>query len=216
MTASEHQTFEVNCATHPVDAERCSPDSTCSIRPVWHALQQRVDELLAEHLPGRPDEAGATGSGAGRDLIGELAARAFACAGARPAGRVFHFGGVAMTAVREPSVAQEPALWRRWETRRSCRCEFPGEGRGRLWLKAEWLNPGGSVKDRAARAILRDALARGRAAGQAAAGCLQRQHRHRLRHARRGGGREGDHLPARQRQPRALRRCSRSTAPRWW
>jgi len=47
MTASEHQTFEVNCETHPVDAERCSPDSTCSIRPVWHALQQRVDELLA-------------------------------------------------------------------------------------------------------------------------------------------------------------------------
>jgi Rrf2 family transcriptional regulator, iron-sulfur cluster assembly transcription factor len=47
MTASEHQTFEVNCATHPVDAERCSPGSTCSIRPVWHALQQRVDDLLA-------------------------------------------------------------------------------------------------------------------------------------------------------------------------
>ena len=47
MTASEHQTFEVNCASHPVDAERCSPESTCSIRPVWHALQQRVDDLLA-------------------------------------------------------------------------------------------------------------------------------------------------------------------------
>ena len=47
MTASEHQTFEVNCASHPVDAERCSPGSICSIRPVWHALQQRVDELLA-------------------------------------------------------------------------------------------------------------------------------------------------------------------------
>ena len=47
MSASEHQTFEVNCASHPVDAERCSPGSTCSIRPVWHALQQRVDELLA-------------------------------------------------------------------------------------------------------------------------------------------------------------------------
>jgi Rrf2 family transcriptional regulator, iron-sulfur cluster assembly transcription factor len=47
MTASEHQTFEVNCESHPVDFERCSPGSTCSIRPVWHALQQRVDELLA-------------------------------------------------------------------------------------------------------------------------------------------------------------------------
>lgn len=47
MSASEHQTFEVNCDSHPVDAARCSPVSTCSIRPVWHALQQRVDGLLA-------------------------------------------------------------------------------------------------------------------------------------------------------------------------
>src|SRR5207244_13434739 len=43
MTASEHQTFEVNCETHQVDAERCHPAAGCSIRPVWHALQQRVD-----------------------------------------------------------------------------------------------------------------------------------------------------------------------------
>jgi Rrf2 family protein len=47
MTASEHQTFEVNCETHPVDSARCSPGTGCSIRPVWHALQQRIDELLA-------------------------------------------------------------------------------------------------------------------------------------------------------------------------
>lgn len=46
MTASEHQTFEMNCASHPVDDERCNPGSACSIRPVWQALQQRVDELL--------------------------------------------------------------------------------------------------------------------------------------------------------------------------
>ncbi len=25
MTASEHQTFEMNCETHPVDDERCRP-----------------------------------------------------------------------------------------------------------------------------------------------------------------------------------------------
>ncbi|HYF40141.1 MAG TPA: cysteine synthase family protein [Gemmatimonadales bacterium] len=37
---------------------------------------------------------------------------------------------------------------------------------GRLLLKAEWLNPGGSVKDRAARAILRDALCRGELPGR--------------------------------------------------
>jgi Rrf2 family protein len=47
MTASEHQTFEMNCDAHPVDLERCAPGSACSIRPVWQALQQRVDDLLA-------------------------------------------------------------------------------------------------------------------------------------------------------------------------
>lgn len=31
-----------------------------------------------------------------------------------------------------------------------------------LWLKAEWVNPGGSVKDRPALAIVRDALAQGK------------------------------------------------------
>jgi Rrf2 family transcriptional regulator, iron-sulfur cluster assembly transcription factor len=46
MTASEHQTFEMNCDTHQVDSERCHPAGACSIRPVWQALQQRVDELL--------------------------------------------------------------------------------------------------------------------------------------------------------------------------
>jgi cysteine synthase B len=42
----------------------------------------------------------------------------------------------------------------------------PAGSRGKLFLKAEWLNPGGSVKDRAARAILRDALCRGELAGR--------------------------------------------------
>jgi NAD(P)-dependent dehydrogenase (short-subunit alcohol dehydrogenase family) len=46
MTASEHQTFEMNCEHHPVDAERCGPGTACTIRPVWQALQQRVDDLL--------------------------------------------------------------------------------------------------------------------------------------------------------------------------
>ncbi len=46
MTASEHQTFEMNCESHQVDDERCNPTGACSIRPVWYALQQRVDELL--------------------------------------------------------------------------------------------------------------------------------------------------------------------------
>lgn len=46
MTASEHQTFEVNCDTHPVDADRCGGGTSCSIRPVWQELQRRIDDLL--------------------------------------------------------------------------------------------------------------------------------------------------------------------------
>jgi Rrf2 family protein len=46
MAASEHQTFEINCESHPIEAERCSGNA-CSIRPVWVALQQRVDDFLA-------------------------------------------------------------------------------------------------------------------------------------------------------------------------
>lgn len=48
MSASERQMFEVNCETHRVDAERCDPDGACSIRPVWLALQRRIDGLLAD------------------------------------------------------------------------------------------------------------------------------------------------------------------------
>ena len=47
MTACERETFQLNCTSHQVDAERCDPASSCSIRPVWHALQQRVDEFLS-------------------------------------------------------------------------------------------------------------------------------------------------------------------------
>ncbi len=46
MAASEHQTFEMNCDSHPVDSERCAPGSACTIRPVWQALQQRIDDFL--------------------------------------------------------------------------------------------------------------------------------------------------------------------------
>src|SRR6059058_1379460 len=45
--ASEHVTFEVNCDLHPVDPQRCSPEASCSIRPVWRMLEQRINDLLA-------------------------------------------------------------------------------------------------------------------------------------------------------------------------
>jgi S-sulfo-L-cysteine synthase (O-acetyl-L-serine-dependent) len=64
-----------------------------------------------------------------------------------------------MTAVRERSLVKEPALWQAVGNTPLLPVELP-DGTGRFWLKAEWLNPGGSVKDRAARAILRDAIRR--------------------------------------------------------
>jgi S-sulfo-L-cysteine synthase (O-acetyl-L-serine-dependent) len=55
---------------------------------------------------------------------------------------------------------EEPALWNAVGNTPllPVRTDFAGR---QLNLKAEWLNPGGSVKDRAARAILRDGLCRG-------------------------------------------------------
>ena len=71
-----------------------------------------------------------------------------------------------MTAVRRLSSLREPDLWRAVGNTPLLPLELPGNARGRLWLKAEWLNPGGSVKDRAARAILREGLARGELPGK--------------------------------------------------
>jgi cysteine synthase B len=65
-----------------------------------------------------------------------------------------------MTAVRERSLVREPALWQVVGNTPLLPVGLP-DGAGQFWLKAEWLNPGGSVKDRTARGILRDALRRG-------------------------------------------------------
>jgi Rrf2 family protein len=47
ISASELSTFDLHCVTHPVAEERCSEEQSCSIRPVWVLLQQRIDEVLA-------------------------------------------------------------------------------------------------------------------------------------------------------------------------
>jgi cysteine synthase B len=60
---------------------------------------------------------------------------------------------------------QEPELWGAVGNTPLLPVQLGSDG-GRLFLKAEWLNPGGSVKDRAARAILRDALCRGELPGK--------------------------------------------------
>ncbi len=46
IAASELETFQLHCATHPVGEERCSAAHSCSIRPVWMMLQQRIDDVL--------------------------------------------------------------------------------------------------------------------------------------------------------------------------
>jgi S-sulfo-L-cysteine synthase (O-acetyl-L-serine-dependent) len=60
---------------------------------------------------------------------------------------------------------REPSLWQAVGNTPLLALELPS-GHGRIFLKAEWLNPGGSVKDRAARAILRDGLCRGELPGK--------------------------------------------------
>lgn len=70
-----------------------------------------------------------------------------------------------MTVASKPAMMREPELWRAVGNTPLLPVERP-DGRGRLWLKAEWLNPGGSVKDRAARSILREALRSGELPGK--------------------------------------------------
>jgi S-sulfo-L-cysteine synthase (O-acetyl-L-serine-dependent) len=60
---------------------------------------------------------------------------------------------------------REPSLWQAVGNTPLLELQLPS-GHGRILLKAEWLNPGGSVKDRAARAILRDGLCRGELPGK--------------------------------------------------
>ncbi len=71
-----------------------------------------------------------------------------------------------MTAVTDPVTTGEPALWHAVGKTPLFPVTLPEITAERFWLKAEWLNPGGSVKDRAARSILRDALRRGELPGR--------------------------------------------------
>jgi len=70
MTACERATFALNCDTHPVNPERCDTEGNCSIRPVWRALQRRIDDLLdsvtlADLLREEPEVEALVGLGSG-------------------------------------------------------------------------------------------------------------------------------------------------------
>lgn len=45
--ASELETFDVHCISHPVEEDRCSASHSCSIRPVWILLQRKIDDVLS-------------------------------------------------------------------------------------------------------------------------------------------------------------------------
>ena len=44
--ASELETFDLHCVSHPVETDRCSASHLCSIRPVWMLLQRKIDDVL--------------------------------------------------------------------------------------------------------------------------------------------------------------------------
>lgn len=46
IQASELETFDLHCLSHPVEEDRCSASHNCSIRPVWVMLQRRIDDVL--------------------------------------------------------------------------------------------------------------------------------------------------------------------------
>ena len=46
IQASELETFDLHCVTHPVETDRCSASHLCSIRPVWVLLQKKIDDVL--------------------------------------------------------------------------------------------------------------------------------------------------------------------------
>jgi Rrf2 family protein len=47
IVASELETFDLHCVSHPVGEERCSESHNCSIRPVWIMLQHKIDDVLS-------------------------------------------------------------------------------------------------------------------------------------------------------------------------
>ena len=46
IQASELETFDLHCLSHPVEEDRCAASHSCSIRPVWILLQTKIDDVL--------------------------------------------------------------------------------------------------------------------------------------------------------------------------
>jgi len=48
LRASEGDTFEIICDKNPLDNERCSANTTCNIKMIWHKLHDHIDGFLKE------------------------------------------------------------------------------------------------------------------------------------------------------------------------
>ena len=46
IQASELETFDLHCVSHPVEEDRCAASHSCSIRPIWVLLQTKIDDVL--------------------------------------------------------------------------------------------------------------------------------------------------------------------------
>mgnify|MGYP001415216256 CR=1 FL=1 len=46
LQAAEGDTFELICEQRPINSTRCTPDSACSLRPVWQKLKTHINGFL--------------------------------------------------------------------------------------------------------------------------------------------------------------------------
>lgn len=48
LSAAEGDTFEMICDSKPIDKERCSPTTDCSVRGLWQDLKTHIDSFLQD------------------------------------------------------------------------------------------------------------------------------------------------------------------------
>ncbi len=209
-------TFGRHAATIP--ARRC--DEAIE-RLIALYRDQRSEEESAVAFFRRVDVAAVKGVLAGLDKLDPATASCRGlhrpCRGSRLPARGAGRGMQRVSAMLTPAIASTSVLEMIGRTP-LLRLEriLPPETRVEIYAKAEYLNPGGSVKDRAAAAILADGEAhRPPARRRHDPGRDLRQHRHRLRHDCRCARLQAEAVrAARTSRPSGSGRCGR-TAPSW-
>lgn len=46
LQAAEGDTFEIICEAKPINDQRCTPESTCALRPIWQQLKVHINDFL--------------------------------------------------------------------------------------------------------------------------------------------------------------------------